>query len=157
MEGNKMRKLIPCAMSFMLMFAAPVMAQTVDESAISELLHTTFDRPEAPLTIAPIVVGGNYAIAGWTQGDMGGRALLRRKEQNWILILCAGDGIKSRGGLVQAGIPIQDAVALERDLAAAEAKLPPQQRSMLSRFEGVMMMESDGSHPPVRNDAHPKH
>ena len=45
-----MRKLIPCAMSFMLMFAAPVMAQTVDESAISELLHTTFDRPEAPLT-----------------------------------------------------------------------------------------------------------
>jgi hypothetical protein len=27
MEGNKMRKLIPCAMSFMLMFAAPVMPQ----------------------------------------------------------------------------------------------------------------------------------
>ena len=87
---------------------------------------------------------------------MGGRALLRRKEQNWILILCAGDGIKSRGGLVQAGTPTQDAVAFERDLAAAEAKLPPQQRSMLSRFEGVMMMESDGSHPPVRNDAHPQ-
>jgi hypothetical protein len=55
---------------------------------------------------------------------MGGRALLRKKEQYWSLILCAGDGIKSRDGLIQVGIPIQDAVALEHDLAAAEASLP---------------------------------
>jgi hypothetical protein len=75
-----MRKLFRCAMVFMLIFAAPVIAQTVDESAISKLLHTTFDQPQAPLTIASIVVAGNYAIAGWAQGDMGGRALLRRKD-----------------------------------------------------------------------------
>ena len=60
-------------------------------------------------------------------------------------------------GLVQAGIPIQDAATLERDLAAAEAKLPPQQLSMLSRFQGIMMMEGDGSHPPVHSGAHPQH
>jgi hypothetical protein len=134
-----------------------IFAQTLDQSAISNLLHTTFDRPEAPLTIAPIVVAGDHAIAGWVQGDMGGRALLRKREQNWVLILCAGDGIKSRDALVQAGIPNREAATLEHDLAAAEAKLPQQQVSMFSRFEGIMMMEAEGSHPPIHNSAHPNH
>jgi hypothetical protein len=46
---------------------------------------------------------------------MGGRALLRRKGQDWELILCAGDGIKSRDALAKVGIPLQDAAALERE------------------------------------------
>jgi hypothetical protein len=44
------------------MFATPTLAQIQDEPAISKLLHATFDKPEAPLTIAPIVVAGNHAI-----------------------------------------------------------------------------------------------
>jgi hypothetical protein len=59
------------------LIASTVLAQTPDEGAISNLLHATFDRPEAQLTIAPIVVVGNNAVAGWVQGEMGGRALLR--------------------------------------------------------------------------------
>jgi hypothetical protein len=85
---------------------------------------------------------------------MGGRALLRRKGQDWELILCAGDGIKSRDALAKAGIPIQDAVALERDLAAAEGKLSPQHVAMLSRFEGMMMMDGSGNHPPLDHAPH---
>ena len=57
----------------MLLLAGPVFAQTADEAAISKLLHATFDRPEVPLTIAPVVVAGDHAIAGWIQADMGGR------------------------------------------------------------------------------------
>jgi len=132
-----MLNLFRFAVFFMAMFAAPAIGQTLDESAISKLLHNTFDRPEAPLTIDPIVVVSNHAIAGWTQGDMGGRALLRRKEQSWVLILCAGDGIKSRDGLVQAGIPIQDATALERDLAAAEAGTAD--RAYLPQFRALAL------------------
>jgi hypothetical protein len=30
----------------MLLFLGPALAQTTDESAISKLLHTTFDRPQ---------------------------------------------------------------------------------------------------------------
>jgi hypothetical protein len=144
-----MQHLLRCAVALMLLFLGPALAQTTDESAISKLLHTTFDRPDAPLTIAPAVVSGNHAIAGWTQGDTGGRALLRRKGESWELILCAGDGIKSRDALAKAGIPAQDAAALERDLAAAESRLPPQHVAMFSRFEGIVMMDGSGSHPPI--------
>jgi hypothetical protein len=152
-----MQRLLRCAATLMLLLASPALAQTVDEAAISKLLHTTFDRPEAALTIAPVVVAGNHAIAGWTQGDMGGRALLRKKGQSWNLILCAGDGIKSREALAKIGIPIEDATALERELAAAEGKLPAQQVAMFSRFEGMLMMDGSGNHPPVDHGAHAKH
>jgi hypothetical protein len=152
-----MQHLLRCAAALILMSAVPVLAQTADEPAISKLLHTTFDKPEAPLTVAPIVVAGNHAIAGWTQGDMGGRALLRKKGQGWELILCAGDGIKSRDALAKAGIPLQDAAALERDLAAAEGKLSPQHVAMFSRFEGMLMMDGSGNHPPVDHAPHAKH
>jgi hypothetical protein len=67
--------LLRCAAGLLLLLAGPVLAQTADEAAISELLHTTFDRPEAPLTIAPVVVAGSHAIAGWAQAEMGGGAV----------------------------------------------------------------------------------
>ena len=63
---------------------------------------------------------------------MGGRALLRKKGgQSWALILCAGDGIKTHEALVKAGISSDDAATLERELAIAEGKLPPEQVAML--------------------------
>ena len=145
------------AAALMLLFAGPVLAQTADEAAISKSLHASFDRPDSRLTIAPVVVSGDHAIAGWAQGEMGGRALLRKKGESWQLVLCAGDGIKSRDALAKAGVPAQDAAALERDLAAAEGKLPPQHVAMLSRFEGMLMMDGSGNHPPVDHGAHAKH
>jgi hypothetical protein len=152
-----MQHVVHCTVALILFIVGPVFEQTADESAISKLLHTTFDRPEAPLTIAPIVVAENHAIAGWIQGDMGGRALLRKKGQSWSLILCAGDEIKSRDALAKAGIPVQDAVALERDLAASEGKLPPPHVAMFSRFEGVLMMDGSSNHPPVDHGPQSEH
>ena len=152
-----MAYLLRCAAGLLLLLAGPLLAQTADEAAISKLLHTTFDRPEAPLTIAPVVVAGGHAIAGWAQGEMGGRALLRKKGESWELVLCAGDGIKSRDALAKAGVPAQDAAALERELAAAESKLPARHVAMLSRFEGMLMMDGSGNHPPVDHSAHAKH
>ena len=43
--------------------------------------------------------------------------------------------------LRQAGVPQQEAIALEQDLTAAEAKLDPQQAAMFSRFEGTVTMD----------------
>jgi len=88
---------------------------------------------------------------------MGGRALLRKNADGWQLILCAGDGIKSRDSLAKVGIPTQNAAALERNLAIAEGKLPPQQVAMFSKFEGVLMMDGSGDHPPVDHSPHAKH
>jgi hypothetical protein len=59
----------------------------------------TFDKPEAPLIVEPIVVQGDLAVAGWAQGEMGGRALLRRKGTAWQLALCSGDALKQAAAL----------------------------------------------------------
>jgi hypothetical protein len=50
-----------------------------DEDAGRDLLHLTFDKPEAKLDVAPVVALAGYAIAGWTQGETGGRALLQAR------------------------------------------------------------------------------
>lgn len=122
-----------------------------DEDAVRHLLHGTFDKPEARLTVDPVVVVGIYAMAGWSQGDMGGRALLRHKGHEWSLILCAGDGIKTAEALRHAGIASADAAALADKVAEAEARLPRERIALFSKFEGVVMMNADGSHPPVHH------
>jgi hypothetical protein len=63
----------------------------------------------------------------------------------WEVVLCAGDGIRSRDALANAGIAHQDAAALERELAEAERKLDPQHVAMFSRFEGMLMMDGSGA------------
>jgi hypothetical protein len=121
------------------------------ENDISGLLHGMFDKPGVTLNVAPVVVAGDHAIADWSQGEMGGRALLRRKQQAWSLILCAGDGIKSQEALTKAGVPAGDASLLAQQLATAEGKLASNEVAMFSKFEGIMMMdgsaESSHEHP----------
>jgi hypothetical protein len=121
-------------------FAAPAGS---DEASISQLLHGMFDKPQEPLSVEPIMVSGNHAIADWTQGEMGGRALLRNHNGAWAIILCAGDGIRSKDALVKAGVPVVDAERLERDMASAEANLPPEKA-------GLVMMDGDADqHKPA--------
>lgn len=138
-----------------LLAAVPVAvhAQSTGEdvASINHLLHGMFDKPDEKLSVEPVTVSGDHAVADWAQGQMGGRALLRRQHQGWTIILCAGDAIKSAEALTKAGVPAADASKLEAEVAAAEAKLAPEKVAMFSRFEGLVMMEGkDGSsHPPA--------
>jgi copper(I)-binding protein len=122
----------------------------MEEHTIKHLLHNTFDKPEARLVVEPVVVANDHAVAGWSQGDMGGRALLRRKGATWSLILCSGDGIKSTEALRQAGVPAGVAGTLASNLATAEAKLSRERLALFAKFEGTLMMNADGGHPPVQ-------
>lgn len=65
-------------------------AGMADEDAIRAVMMAQFDRPEAPLTVAPVVIQGDSAMAGWAQDGRGGRALLRRGETGWTITICAG-------------------------------------------------------------------
>jgi hypothetical protein len=132
-----------------------VSAEPAETANIAALLHGMFDKPGVTLNVSPVVVAGDHAIADWSQGEMGGRALLRHKQQEWSLILCAGDGIKSRDALAKAGVPAEDASRLERQLASAEARLGPNEVAMFSRFEGVVMMDGSAGQPNEHSD-HPK-
>ena len=129
-------------------FQWPVKADGEAETRIRSLMAGQFDRPDSRLEVGPIVVVSDHAIAGWTQGDMGGRALLRRKGQDWQIVLCSGDQIKSAEALNKVGLPQSAANELAHRLAATEAKTDPARLLMFARFDGILMLEGGGNHPP---------
>ena len=117
-----------------------------DQAAIAGLMMATFDKPDDRLSVGPVVVRGDHAIAGWAQGEMGGRALLARKQHKWIIVLCSGDALKGADLLVQTGIAAADAAALARDLAEAERGLTPARLALFARFDGVLMIDEESGH-----------
>ena len=79
-----------------VIFGSPALAdEKPDQDAIVHLMKATFDKPDSPLAVDPVSVEADYAVAGWTQNGMGGRALLRKKEGEWRLVLCSGAPLKS--------------------------------------------------------------
>jgi hypothetical protein len=117
-----------------------------DPEAITHLMKSMFDTPENPLSVDPVVVRGDNAIAGWVQGGKGGRALLWRVEGQWQIRLCSGDGLKDPKLLENANIAAEDARQLLADLAVAEAGLDPAVLARFSSFEGTMMIEPGAGH-----------
>jgi hypothetical protein len=127
-----------------LMTAATATAQhqpMTDADAIRHVMKSTWDKPAEPIAVPNVVVASDHAIAGWTQGDMGGRALLRKKANAWSIILCAGDQLKDAETLRKAGIADAVAQRLSADLARSEQTLPPKDVAMFSRFEGLVTMD----------------
>ena len=119
---------------------APQANDQGDIAAIEAVMRATWDRPESPLTAGPIAVSGDYAVADWTQGDMGGRALFRRDDR-WKVVLCAGDGLRTAGGLQGVGVPREDARNLEAELSYLEGDVAMDRLAAMSRFAGVVRME----------------
>lgn len=117
-----------------------------DKESIVELLMGMFSTPENPLTVAPVIVSGDHAIAGWVQGERGGRALLRRNGHHWAVHLCSGDGLKQAAFLEQTGIPATQAAEMTAALAAAEAALDPTVLAKFASFEGTVMIEPGAQH-----------
>lgn len=125
-------------------FAAALAAD--DRAAVRDLLLRTFDRPEARLVVDPIVVDGDVAIAGWVQGDLGGRAFLRRKDDAWSIDLCAGDALKERESLEKLGLQKSRADSLAAAVRTAEKSLNPAVLEKFSRFDGMYAVDEHGGH-----------
>jgi hypothetical protein len=132
--------------SLAITLAQTVPATASDPEAIRLVMMKTWDKPDARLVVDPIVVSGDHAIAGWSQGDMGGRALLRRKGHAWDVVLCAGDDLKKTDVLTKVGLPAAAAKTLSAHLVAAEAKVAPDRLALFSKFEGLVMVTDDGGH-----------
>ena len=129
--------------------AQPPPAASMDEAAIVEQMRSTWEKPEAPLDAGPVVVEGDHAVADWTQGTRGGRALLRREHGQWTTVLCAGDGIRSAEGLQAVGVPAAQAAVLAVKLATAEQAVPAERLARMSAFLGVVrMQQGDSAHGP---------
>lgn len=120
-----------------------------DAAAVRHVLMSQFDKPEARLSVEPVVVAGDAAVAGWAQGERGGRALLFRHGGGWQIAICAGDALKDAKVLQEAGVKPADAKTLASALARAEAKLSASQRARLATFDGFLRMDAQGQHPPA--------
>lgn len=131
----------------LLPVAVPAQETSIETGRIRQVLLDTFDRPDNPLGVDPVVTRGDFAVAGWTQGAMGGRALLRRKDGAWNVILCSGDALKGASKLEQSGVPAAQAKLLAADWAAAERAVEPSRLAHFSRFEGDVFIGGNGSHP----------
>lgn len=117
------------------------------EEAIAATLKAMFEIADKPLTVTPVVVRGDWAIAGWQQDGRGGRALLKKGHHGWSIYLCSGDGIKDTVGLEKVGLSSDDASALSAGLREAESTLDPKVLALFASFEGTVMMtkETDGT------------
>ncbi|MFM8555384.1 MAG: copper uptake system-associated protein [Betaproteobacteria bacterium] len=117
-----------------------------DEAAITHVMKSQFDRPEAPLTVMPVSTDGNFAVAGWIQGSTGGRALLKKDGGKWLIHLCAGDALKQVSTLEMAGIDAATAKRLAQKVAAAERRLSAEHVRKLSLFEGILRVDGGAHH-----------
>jgi hypothetical protein len=113
-----------------------------DEAEIRQLMQKTWERPDAPLSVDPVVIVSAYAIAGWVQDDRGGRALLRKVDGRWDVVLCAGDHLRSASTISAVGASAETASRLVDALAAAEARLPRERLRQQSLFEGIERMDA---------------
>lgn len=135
----------------LVMFAGCHASSQEQEAAITASMMKTFDRPETRLVAGPVAVHGDAAVADWTQGDLGGRALLRRRDTGWHIVLCAGDGIRSEAGLLDAGLSADQAKQIAAELAADETVVSAGRLATMSAFKGVVRMDSSGTHTPTQN------
>ena len=122
-------------------------AKMTDEQSIEHAMKVLFDKPGAPLKVAPVSIEGAYAVAGWIQNDRGGRALLKKSNGKWSIQVCGGDGLKQLSSLTMTGMDQASASRLAKKIAAAEKQMPAEQVKKLALFEGVVKVDG-GAHDP---------
>jgi hypothetical protein len=123
-----------------------------EEQAIEKIqkaMKHLFDKPQSSLTVNPVAIEGDHAVAGWTQEQRGGRALLHLENQEWRITLCGGDGLVQADTLAQSGLSQAAAKRLAQKIRVAEARLSAAQRQQLSTFDGIVTVgaEHDPHHP----------
>ncbi len=124
-----------------------IAAEPADEASIRQVILSTWDKPDARVEVGPVVVVGNHAVAGWTQGQRGGRALMARNAAgHWAVAACGGDGLKSAKTLESTGMAPAQARQLSASVAKAEADVAPARRALFSTFDGLLRMNEGDAH-----------
>ena len=113
-------------------------AGMADPDAIVAVMKAQFDTPESPLTVTPVVVDGDHALASWEQDGKGGRALLRKAQMGWEIVLCGGEDLRMPAFLGQHGVTASE--KLSALFNAEEDKLGAEKVALYSTFEGVVMV-----------------
>jgi len=131
--------------------------QQAEVQAIVHVLKKQFDKPKSPLTVMPVTVEGDWAMAGWLQDMRGGRALLNKRHGQWVIVVCGGDGLLQAGALSQTGMKTDVAQKLSMKAQSAERRLPAEILKKFASFEGMLRVDGGAHDAHGVHGAHGKH
>ncbi|MGO3133325.1 MAG: copper uptake system-associated protein, partial [Alcaligenes sp.] len=134
-------------MALLLVLSGTAHTTSPEAERVSQAMKAIWDSPEAPLSVEPIVIEGEYALAGWTQLARGGRALLVHRKGEWNVHMCGGDGLNDVETLTMAGMSAEAAERLVKKTGEAEAKLPAEVTAKFATFGDNMVV--DQNHHPI--------
>ena len=127
-------------------------AHDMNEHQITMVMKQLFEKPDAPLTVVPISVEGDYAVAGWIKGGRGGRAFLQKDKNQWAIAVCGGSGLTQADVMQSIGMKSDAATRLAAAVVAAEGKLSADKRKLFDGFEGMVKVDQAAG-----SDAHSIH
>ena len=132
-------RLLPWALALACgaVFTGQLLLKGVEQDRIRQAMADAFNRPNDPVTVAPLVMQGEHAVVGWIQGGQGGRTILRKLQGQWNIVVCGGRSLKDAANLAQTGIPMPTAISMAESLASAEAKLDAETLKKFALFDGV--------------------
>jgi periplasmic copper chaperone A len=122
-------------------FSQTASAHDMNEYNITMVMKSMFEKVDAPVTIAPISVEGDYAVAGWVQGGRGGRAFLQKFKDQWAIAVCGGSGLTQASAMQSIGMKSIAATRLASAVVLAESKLDEDRRRLLDGFKGMVKVE----------------
>ena len=118
-----------------LVFSGALSAETLtDEAKIQAVIGKTYDKPNNKVNTTPISAIDDFAVADWTQGDRGGRALMKRINGNWEILACGNDSLKDTKSVVKAGMSEKTASAIVKKLADLEKSEDPKRLAKFNLF-----------------------
>ena len=109
-------------------------ANASSEEDVAKAISKIYDKPDQKVVTNPVAVVDKFAIADWTQGNRGGRALMKNIDGQWAIAACGADGLKELKNLKDAGIPTKTAETLLAKLTQLEKSEDPQRLKMFSLF-----------------------
>jgi hypothetical protein len=118
-----------------LVFSGALSAETLtDEAQIQAVIGKTYDKPNNKVNTTPISIADDFAVADWTQGKRGGRALMKRINGNWEILACGNDGLKDTKSLVKAGMSEKTASTIVKKLSDLEKLVDPKRLAKFNLF-----------------------
>jgi hypothetical protein len=118
-----------------LVFSVALSAETLtDEAQIQAVIGKTYDKPNNKVNTTPVSVADDFAIADWTQGERGGRALMKRINGNWEILVCGNDGLKDTKSLIKAGMSEKTASTIIKKLTDLEKSEDPKRLAKFNLF-----------------------
>ena len=118
-----------------LVFSVVLSAETLtDEAQIQAVIGKTYDKQNNKVNTTPVSVADDFAIADWTQGERGGRALMKRINGNWEILACGNDGLKDTKSLIKAGMNEKTASTVIKKLTNLEKSEDPKRLAKFNLF-----------------------